>query len=297
MFSYAADTHQGNVRKLNEDCYAADPELGLWLVADGVGGHAKGDVASQLTRATIESAYKQTRNLVKAIESAHEAVLAAIAENRGGANMGSTVVAAVTGRDSCELAWVGDSRAYLWNGDLTLLTRDHSVVEALIDKGVITREQGFQHPQRHIITQSIGVSAKSGLKIDSTTVPWQTGDCLLLCSDGLNDEVAERDIADTLASNNTLHGQVNALIAQALNNGGRDNITVLIIGNEERATDNAGGESPHSDKSQLIEASLDLDRHTVVVHNKDLHVPSGKIKGGFKKIFAESLIKAKNLFR
>ncbi|MBV1932180.1 MAG: serine/threonine-protein phosphatase, partial [Porticoccaceae bacterium] len=94
MVSYAADTHRGNVRKLNEDCYEADPELSLWLVADGVGGHASGDVASKLTRATIRSVYLESGDLVSAIESAHSEVLNAIARKEGGSNMGSTVIAA-----------------------------------------------------------------------------------------------------------------------------------------------------------------------------------------------------------
>ena len=140
MVSYAADTHCGNVRKLNEDCYEADPELGLWLVADGVGGHASGDVASQLTRETIKNVYRQSGDLVSAIKSAHRVVLDAIAQKAGGSNMGSTVVAAtLSGRDY-QIAWVGDSRAYVWDGALRLLSKDHSFVEALVSTVV------FSHP-------------------------------------------------------------------------------------------------------------------------------------------------------
>ena len=264
MLNYAAETHRGNIRKLNEDCYEADPEHGLWLVADGVGGHACGDVASELTRATIKSVYHRSGDLVEAIEAAHQAVLAAIKRREGGANMGSTVVAAAIDGHNYQIAWVGDSRAYLWNGKLRLLSTDHSYVEALVAKGVITRAEAFKHPKRNIITQSIGVSADSGLKVDTVSGTLAAGERLLLCSDGLNDELEDHLIADTLGQHISPQQQVKHLLEGALTNGGRDNVTIIVIDPTEKAGQ-AQAEDIATPSSEQDNEELDMSGHTIVM--------------------------------
>ena len=296
MIKYAAETHRGNVRKLNEDCYEADPELGLWLVADGVGGHASGDVASELTRATIKSVYRNTGDLIKAIESAHEAVLGAIERKEGGPNMGSTVVAVVLNERHYEIAWVGDSRAYRWDGKLQLLSKDHSFVEALVSKGAITREEAFKHPKRNIITQSIGVSAERTLQVDLISGTLSKGQKLLLCSDGLNDELQDRAIANILGQYISPDEQVQQLLKGALENGGRDNITIIVIDPDEQAVsaevaDNLSDQQAHygSDTD-----TPDLDRHTIVAKQGDDLIPkTSRSQSPINKLFTS----VKNIFR
>ena len=229
MPEFAVDTHCGNVRKLNEDCYEASPEIGLWLVADGVGGHASGDVASDITRRTITEQYRQKGDLVAAVEASHLTVLDAIARREGSANMGSTVVALALQGQAYQIAWVGDSRAYLWNGELVLLTHDHSLVGSLLASGEISHEEAFNHPSRNIITQCIGMSTEATLRVDSVSGTLAEGEQLLLCSDGLNDYMSDQQIAQVFTRGGGVKQQVEQLIDGALQGGGRDNITVAVL--------------------------------------------------------------------
>lgn len=296
MIKYAAETHRGSVRKLNEDCYEAAPELGLWLVADGVGGHASGDIASDLTRATIKSVYRNTGDLVHAIECAHEAVLGAIARKEGGPNMGSTVVAVELDKRNYQIAWVGDSRAYRWDGTLQLLTTDHSFVEALVAKGVITREEAFKHPKRNIITQSIGVSPERELRIDVVTGNLSRGQKLLLCSDGLNDELNDDAITNILTQYVSSEEQVNHLLKGALENGGRDNITIIIIDPDEQIAENEAVNAKLTEQSNQVSGAEypDLDRHTIVAAQSiNLQLKKPKLTNHLNKLFTS----IKNIFR
>lgn len=229
MIIFAADTHRGCVREYNEDCYQADPETGLWLVADGVGGHTDGELASAITSAVTMDTFRHTHDLVGAINSAHSAVLDAIEERNGASNMGSTIVAIALDGMDYQIAWVGDSRAYLWNGDLKLLTRDHSYVEALIEKGALTPAEALHHPKRNIITQCIGITPKEGLKVGTVTGTLAPGQRILLCSDGLNDELDQAQIAAVFAQPHSPENQVAELLQTTLDAGGRDNITILIL--------------------------------------------------------------------
>jgi len=236
MPKFAIDSHTGNVRKLNEDSFEAAPDIGLWLVADGVGGHESGEVASELTRSTISASYRQRGDLVQAIEEAHAEVCKAITNKMGGANMASTVVALTLQGLDFQIAWVGDSRAYLWNGALRLLTRDHSVVEEMVSSGEITREEGDTHPSRHIITRCIGMASNSPIQVASLSGTLAAGESLLLCSDGLNDAVSTELIASIMASAPAADKRVAELIAAALEGGGRDNITVAVIDSDAGAS-------------------------------------------------------------
>ena len=184
MRPFAADTHSGLKRSQNEDCYEADPELDLWLVADGVGGHSCGEVASDIVRTTIRDDIAQGSGLVAAIEHSHRAILEEIEHTASTRGMGSTVVALCMDGDNYELAWVGDSRAYLFHqGALERITQDHSMVADMIRQGTLTEEDSRVHPNRSVITRALG--SDPNMFADTYEVDADPGDTLLLCSDGL----------------------------------------------------------------------------------------------------------------
>jgi protein phosphatase len=228
---YALGTHTGLVRKLNEDSHLASPKLGLWVIADGMGGHEAGEVASGITIREIARSIEQGMSLAEAIEIAHRAIQTAALQGEGAADMGSTVVAAKLEGLRYEIAWVGDSRAYLWNSTLHQLTTDHSYVQLLLNAGLITKSEIPGHPSRNIISQGLGVggSDKTNIKVDLVSGELGESDTLLLCSDGLNGEVTDDNIAAILAETTDAQTRVDCLIAAALEAGGKDNVTVIVI--------------------------------------------------------------------
>ncbi len=235
MTPFSADSHPGHKRSHNEDCFEASPDGSLWLVADGVGGHANGEVASAIVRDTLVSDSKKGVELVQSIRNAHDEILREIAR-RPACNMGSTVVALRLQDKKYEVAWVGDSRAYLFNGEqLRQITRDHNPVSELVARGVITPEQAAHHPERNVLSQSLGVS--DAIKVDPERVrgELQRGEQFLLCSDGLSDEVPDDYIRQILRENDSPESQVNALVKAALDAGGRDNVTVIVVGEKARS--------------------------------------------------------------
>jgi protein phosphatase len=219
------------VRELNEDSHLALPKLGLWVVADGMGGHEAGEVASGITILEIARSVEQGMPLAEAIESAHRAIQTAALQGEGAANMGSTVVAAKLNGLLYEIAWVGDSRAYLWNGTLHQLTTDHSYVQLLLNAGLITEREIPGHPSRNIISQALGVGGpdKANIKVDLVSGELGESDTLLLCSDGLSGEVTDDGIATILSETIGNQARVDRLIAAALEAGGKDNITVIVL--------------------------------------------------------------------
>lgn len=227
MIQFFGGTHKGN-RKHNEDCFAADNELGLGLVADGMGGYACGEVASALVKETLVEALIHKQGLTEAIVRAHYLIRSESSADSSKKGMGSTVVAAKAQGNEYEIAWVGDSRAYIWDGALKQITRDHSYVESLLVAGTISIEEAKNHPNRNLITQAVGAAGEDGLEVSVTNGRLQPGQKLLLCSDGLIDEVDDVDVAkmmDGIESSKTL---VQGLIDKALKAGGRDNISVVI---------------------------------------------------------------------
>lgn len=236
---FAADTHTGLRRSHNEDCYEADAELGLWLVADGVGGHSCGDLASSIVRTTVKKHTVAGGSLQDAIILAHQAVLDQIDPDEKARGMGSTVVALRLEGEQYDLAWVGDSRAYLWDSGLLQLSRDHNRVSELLDQGVITSQQAANHPERHVLTQSLGVSKRMALQPGHRRGTLGESQQILLCSDGLTDELHDAKIASIMANNDNPGSQVDALIKAALKAGGKDNITAVVIG-AAAATDPMG---------------------------------------------------------
>ena len=231
MIEFGHLSHPGLRRELNEDTYYGDSELGLWLVADGMGGHACGEVASALAREAIVREVRNGAALAQAIRIADEEILRASQRRNDALPMGTTVVAARVQGNRFEVAWVGDSRAYLWrDGKLVQLSQDHSYVQELIAQGVLTSEQARMHPQRNVITQALGVTDPAHLNVETMGGELKPGMQLLLCSDGLTEEVADASIAGTLRHNDCSAQEcVDSLVYAALEGGGKDNITAILV--------------------------------------------------------------------
>src|SRR5690348_500830 len=228
MIEFGHSTHVGLRREHNEDTYYADAELGLWLVADGMGGHEHGEVASAIARDTLIEQVSQGNPLARAIQLADEEIIKHSSRKAEALPMGTTVVAVRVKGDEFEMSWVGDSRVYLWDGALKQLSQDHSYVQELIEQGAITAEQARTHPHRNVVTQALGVTDPQSLRVDTVRGNLKPGMQILLCSDGLTEEVEDEDISRIL-SRGDLSAQecVDHLILAALDGGGSDNVTVL----------------------------------------------------------------------
>ncbi|MAZ89782.1 MAG: serine/threonine protein phosphatase [Cellvibrionaceae bacterium] len=227
-------TDKGLVRDNNEDCYLSKPSEGLWAVADGMGGHEAGEVASAIVKRTLDEAKVSGRNLEDAIHTSHKAVLKAALKGEGAAGMGSTVVALNCNDLEYQVSWVGDSRAYLWSeerdgGRLEQLTTDHSYVQMLLASGAIGPDEVDSHPEKNIITQCIGSLDLPQIKVDTVRGSWEKQQWIILCSDGLSDEVDNTSIAQILCHARTPKEATEQLMQEALNNGGNDNVTVQVI--------------------------------------------------------------------
>ncbi|RYZ72974.1 MAG: serine/threonine-protein phosphatase [Lysobacteraceae bacterium] len=231
MIEFGHLTHVGLRRDLNEDTYYGDSELGLWLVADGMGGHACGEVASALARETIVREIRDGTPLAQAIRIADEEIIRTSRRRNDTLPMGTTVVAVKVAGNRFEVAWVGDSRAYLWrDGNLAQLSQDHSYVQELIAQGALTTEQARSHPHRNVVTQALGVTDPSHLNVATMTGELKPGMQLLLCSDGLTEEVDDKGIASTLRHDDCSAQEcVDTLIAAALDGGGSDNVTAILV--------------------------------------------------------------------
>ncbi|PSQ92416.1 MAG: serine/threonine-protein phosphatase [Proteobacteria bacterium SW_6_67_9] len=223
-------TDVGAVRDHNEDAYRANASGHLLVVADGMGGHAAGEVASRITVDTVEAAVMaEGLDLVDALARAHANVVSAGADGRGHADMGTTCVACRTTVDGMQLAWVGDSRAYRYRGrTLEALTRDHSYVQSLVDAGVIDADRAESHPDRHILARCIGTSELSRSDIDRRAVAVGAGDRILLCSDGLTGQISAEAIGHILGAEGDDQEAADALVRAAVNAGGEDNVTVIV---------------------------------------------------------------------
>ncbi|MFZ2632674.1 MAG: protein phosphatase 2C domain-containing protein [Desulfosalsimonadaceae bacterium] len=225
-----AGTDVGVKRSHNEDSFRSEPSMGLWVVADGMGGHQGGEVASRIAVDLIADQVRSGDTLTKPIEAAHHAILHAVAQGDGPAGMGTTVVALKTADHRYEVAWVGDCRAYLWNGkSLRQLTKDHSYVQYLVDQGVILAKDADFHTHQNFIMQALGASETPDVSVDTVCDAFYRGEQILLCSDGLNKELTDGDIAAILAQGRAEQETVDILIQTAVQRGGRDNITVALV--------------------------------------------------------------------
>ncbi len=226
----AGKSHVGVVRTLNEDAFLDRPELGIWAVADGMGGHEAGDTASISVVTAL--AMVQAASLSEMISDA-KARLRAVNESlsaaygRDSITTGSTVVVLLSQRSHVAVMWAGDSRAYLHrDSSLRQLTVDHSRVQQLIDKGLIDPEEADAHPDANIITRAIGVSHE--VELDTQIIKAEAGDTYLLCSDGLYREVESKEISKCLALESCSEA-CERLVAKAISAGGDDNISAIVV--------------------------------------------------------------------
>jgi len=227
-------THVGAVRKINEDSLLEYPEQNIWVVADGMGGHEAGDVASQILVETIntyinENAYRGiTVDVLKqAILTANEKIIAYSHSQLAGKTAGSTVVLLWIDRNTAHWLWAGDSRGYcFYHQDLKQITRDHSHVNELIDQGVLSAEDAEKHPMGNVITRAIGVV--EDIEIDHVTHPIIEGEMLLLCSDGLTGELSDASIAQQLQQHSVINAG-SSLMHAALGKGAKDNVTLILV--------------------------------------------------------------------
>jgi serine/threonine protein phosphatase Stp1 len=224
-----ATTHVGTVRSLNEDALVDRPDIGLWAVADGAGGHAHGDVAANAVVEALESIppdLSATEVLAQVRQKMAETHAALLRTRNGAAPeiSASTVVVLIARREHYACLWAGDSRCYLLrDGQLLQITRDHSLVQELVDTGAISPEDADSHPNANVITRAIG--SQEDLDLDKVSNRLLPGDRFLLCSDGLCKTLTDADIATLLASAQpTLR-----LVEAALANQGRDNITAVAV--------------------------------------------------------------------
>ena len=236
MKSYCV-TEVGVKRNMNQDfVYASDQPVGnlsnLFIVADGMGGHNAGDLASRYTLETmvdyIENASEKRPIplLEAAVQTANQKVMEKAREDKNLEGMGTTVVAATVQGGFLYVANVGDSRLYLLDDGIEQITRDHSLVEEMVRAGELGREEARNHPEKNIITRAVGV--KKQIRIDFFDVALNPGDRFLLCSDGLTNMVEDEEILRLVKRETSLEEAARKLVALANRNGGKDNISVVL---------------------------------------------------------------------
>ena len=231
-------TDIGRKRKLNQDfVYSSDEAVGnlknVYIVADGMGGHQAGDYASKCTVETmvreIKGCFEQSpiRILSRAIRIANDQVRRKAREDESLYGMGTTVVAATVLGKYLQVANVGDSRLYIINEEVRQITRDHSLVAEMVRMGGLDREAARNHPDKNIITRAIG--ARDTIEIDFFHEELKSGDLILMCSDGLTNMLEDEEIGRILKTPGTIEERAERLIDAANQNGGRDNIAVILI--------------------------------------------------------------------
>ena len=240
-------TDMGRVRNNNEDAIAEDQELGLLVLADGMGGYNAGEIASGIAIATVQdtvrrewkaiqrgevdpdTGYSQEALLLRrAVESAHTTIYQVSQSQPQCAGMGTTVVACLLHDDRLSIAYVGDSRLYRYRQKvLEQITRDHSLIEELIARGHYTREEAQKLVRKNIVTRALGVEAEVAVDIIEDVI--DVGDLILICSDGLTDMVKDETIGLTMGKYaDNLELAAKELVRQALENGGKDNVSVVL---------------------------------------------------------------------
>ncbi|MES2978069.1 MAG: Stp1/IreP family PP2C-type Ser/Thr phosphatase [Pseudomonadota bacterium] len=246
IYEICAETDAGRQRTNNEDSVAFDASTGLCVLADGMGGYNAGEVASSLATAFIQAELggwlagpgksSTTRSIRDAMElcvhNANHSIFRAALADPLYSGMGTTVVVAVFREDKLVLGHIGDSRCYRLRGNrLVQLTRDHSLVQEELDAGLITPQQALLSPHRGFVTRALGVSLHAHLEVEEHRV--EPGDMYLLCSDGLTDMLDDQSIARMLADSRSLGSAAAELVAAANWRGGRDNISVVLVRNEQ----------------------------------------------------------------
>lgn len=229
-------SHVGAVRKNNEDAVFCDSKAGLFAVADGIGGRQGGEIASAtavkiVAEKTASLPTAEPKELLR--EAFYEAnnILHQAGKSAELSGMGTTMTAAYISGDNIYLVHVGDSRAYLFNRQgICQLTSDHTLVAELLKDGSITAEAAETHPQRHVITRSLGLETL--VEVDELEYQWQSGDYLLLCTDGLHNLVEADEIKEITARAANLRSAIEFMAETAYNRGGYDNISLVLIAHE-----------------------------------------------------------------
>lgn len=230
----------GAVRELNEDAYLERPDIGLWLVADGMGGHFAGDVASQMVISAVQE-LEPPRSLSHFVDAVERRLvetnqrLRDYADREESHTIGSTVVALLIRGQHAVCLWAGDSRMYRYrDGRLEQISQDHALVEELVERGVLTPEQAIDHPHGNLVTRAVGASEELFLDVEIITI--QEGDLFILCSDGLERQVAEEEMA-SIRGDWDASRLSRALLDRALFHGARDNVTVITVGIQGQTED------------------------------------------------------------
>lgn len=233
QFDASGITDVGRVRQHNEDRYEVLPDVGVFVVADGMGGHEGGEFASEtvLTEMSdflaVTSLDNQQDRFVAGLDRAHARMikLAACLEMPA---MGTTVAALLVHETRCAIVWSGDSRVYRLRGQaFEQLNWDHSEAQEMVDAGMLTAEQARTWPRRNIITKALGVA--DSLEYEAVRSDVQAGDTYLLCSDGLNEHSTDDEIATILSQGETADETCAALVRQTLDRGANDNVTVIVV--------------------------------------------------------------------
>lgn len=255
----AAATDVGLVRDHNEDSYILDTPL--YVVADGMGGHLGGEVASSIAIETVRERFKEAgaEAVPDAVREANDAILERGQVDAEVTGMGTTFTSAVLTATTLNIAHVGDSRAYLLrDGELRLLTDDHTLVGEMVREGSLTEDQARVHPRRSILVRALGI--EPNIEVDRLALPVRDGDRVLLCSDGLNSMITDAAIAEILAGEGIPAEACQRLIGAARDAGGTDNITVIVMGFTAEPTDvidsNAEATVPSAEASGLIDRLL-----------------------------------------
>ncbi|MFK5969856.1 MAG: Stp1/IreP family PP2C-type Ser/Thr phosphatase [Candidatus Marithrix sp.] len=240
---YCTDT--GRIRKHNEDCIAGDKKIGLAILADGMGGYQAGEIASEMAVSTIMNYMKtpaksnierqtnhryhpNTVQLEQAVLKANQVIYDSAEKNSEYQGMGTTVVATLFHNNCVSIAHVGDSRLYrIRKNSLQQVTKDHSVLQELIDCGFYTSEQARHSPNRNLVTRALGVGQEVNVEIQEQSI--LTQDIYLLCSDGLNDMLEDKHINSIIQTSDTLEQAATSLVSAANSKGGNDNISLILI--------------------------------------------------------------------
>ncbi|RPF56042.1 Stp1/IreP family PP2C-type Ser/Thr phosphatase [Aquisalibacillus elongatus] len=235
----------GKMRKVNEDSggvFYNESNQMLTVIADGMGGHQAGDIASDLTSKHIQKLWEKTADMTnvddvkewlrQTILKTNEYVLSHAENNKECVGMGTTVVATVYLEDDIVVAHVGDSRLYQVNQDSIIqVTEDHSFVQQLVNNGELTEEEAEAHPKKNVLLQALGT--ETNIKVDVNHVSWKEQDYILSCTDGLSNKLTNEEIHNTLLLEQSLEEKVHHLVSLANEHGGEDNISVVLVQRKE----------------------------------------------------------------
>ncbi|HEU4669720.1 MAG TPA: protein phosphatase 2C domain-containing protein [Dyella sp.] len=230
MIEFGHGTHVGLRRTRNEDTYYADPDLGLFLVADGMGGHQHGEVAAALARDAVVEQVRRGQSLLDAVRIAAAQLEQHAGGRRDALPMGTTLAALHLRDGAYDVAWVGDSRIYRLSDRFELVSHDHSLVQELVRAGRLDPELAARHPQRNVLTQALGITAAGQLHVGVAGGRQQAGLAFLLCTDGLTDGLGDAALARVVQRADLAAQEcVDHLLLDGLDAGGSDNLTAILI--------------------------------------------------------------------